>query len=449
MIPESTSLLSKIKNGAGARCVLLFGDDLRVQETAQGVINTLVPQEERAFNVERYDGRATAWDRVEAALMTPPFFTGIKVVWVEDAPYFISREQKGELGHKVMQLWSDGKQQDAGKLLIDLLVVEGWTRERWEGLQEDATRAISELLDTEAEQEVEKLLAFCRSQEIDFNRRRSAQFQGLETLLERGLPPWSFLLMTTDEVDKRIRLYKRLDGLGAVVYLGLERDRGGRVSRDNLLEFINQRLRERGKTADAQVREMIAQRSPADLRGLGQELEKLFLYAGERTVLRAQDVESISTDHGEAWVFELTRAIADRNPHAAFSHLARLLASGEPPLKLLGALAGEARRLLAARQLLDGELRGRWRRGMSYAQFQQVLAHGTVPQLTRSSYGDYMCLLRVERLSLSELRRYMGAIHDADLRLKSSGNSPRSVLERLILGMCSGERKRTGEGAWG
>jgi hypothetical protein len=60
-----------------------------------------------------------------------------------------------------------------------------------------------------------------------------------------------------------------------------------------------------------------------------------------------------------------------------------------------------------------------------------------------------MCLLRVERLSLSELRRYMGGIHDADLRLKSSGNSARSVLERLILGMCSGEKKRIGEGPRG
>jgi DNA polymerase III subunit delta len=449
MIPDSTNLISKIKNGAGARCVLLFGDDLRVQETAQNIVNWLVPEEQRAFNVERYDGRATSWDRLEASLMTPPFLPGTKVVWVENAPYFISREQKGELGARVLQLWSDGKQQEAGKLLIDLLVLEGWTQERWNSLQADAARAISELLDPEAEEEVEKLLAFCRSQEIDFSRRRSAQSQGLEALLEQGLPPWSFLLMAADEVDKRMRLYKRLDGLGAVVYLGLERDRAGRVSHDNLLEFIDQRVREAGKTADAQVREMIAHRSPADLRSLSQELEKLFLYAGERSTLRAQDVESISTDHGEAWVFDLTRAIADRNPHAALAHLARLLASGEPPLKLLGALAGEARRLLAARQLLDGELRGRWRRGMSYAQFQQVLAHATAPQLTRSSYGDYMCLLRVERLSLSELRRYMGGIHDADLRLKSSGNSARAVLERLILGMCSGEKKRIGEGTRG
>ena len=58
-----------------------------------------------------------------------------------------------------------------------------------------------------------------------------------------------------------------------------------------------------------------------------------------------------------------------------------------------------------------------------------------------------MCLLRAERLSLSELRRYMSGIHDADLCLKSSGNNPRTVLERLVLGTCLGEKKTTGDGA--
>jgi hypothetical protein len=84
---------------------------------------------------------------------------------------------------------------------------------------------------------------------------------------------------------------------------------------------------------------------------------------------------------------------------------------------------------------------------MSYAQFQGVLAHGPTPQRARSSYADYMCLLRAERLSITELLRYMSGIHDADLCLKSSGKNPRTVLERLILGACLGETKRAGIGA--
>jgi DNA polymerase III subunit delta len=445
---ELTTVISRIKNGTEARCLLLFGDDLRVQETSKTIINLLVSEEQRGFNVERFDGRMAPWERVQASLMTPPFFPGTKVVWVENAPYFISREQKGELGERILQLWGDGKHEEASKLLIDLLVVEGWSQEDWEHLEPGSARELAKLLAADGEEEIDKLLAFCKSQEFDLTRRRSVQSHALEKLLEQGLPAWAFLLLTAAEVDRRMRVYKRLDELNAVFYLGLERDRAGNVSRENLLEFINQRMRESGKTADPQAGEMIIQRSAADLRSLSQELEKLFLYAGERSGLSAQDVETVFTDHGEGWVFDLTRAIGERNPRAALSQLARLMTHGEHPLKLLGAMASEARRLLAARQLLDGELRGRWRRGMSYPQFQQqVLTHGAAPQLTRNSYADYMCLLRVERLSMTELCRYMSGIHDADFRLKSSGNNPRLVMERLILGICLGAKKRTAEGA--
>lgn len=445
---DLVTVLSGVKNGTGMRCLLLFGDDLRVQETSKTIINSLVAEEQRGFNLERFDGRVAPWEDVQVALMTPPFFTGTKVVLIENAPYFISREQKGELGERVLQLWGDGKHEEASKLLIDLLVVEGWSQEEWERLAPGAAREVGRLLAAEGDEEVDKLLTFCKTQQVDLNGRRGAQSHGVEKLLEQGLPPWVFLLLTAAQVDRRMRLYKRLDELGAVFHLGLERDRSGNVSRENLLEFINQRMHEAGKTADPAAREMIIRRSAANLRRLSQELEKLFLYAGERSVLRAQDVEIIFTDQGEGWVFDLTRAIGDRNPGAALSQLARLIAQGQHPLKLLGAMASEARRLLAARQLMDGELRGRWRRGMSYPQFQQqVLAPGAPPQLTRNSYADYMCLVRAERLSMSELCHYMNGIHDADLRLKSSGNNPRLVMERLILGMCLGEKKRTTQAA--
>jgi DNA polymerase-3 subunit delta len=240
-----------------------------------------------------------------------------------------------------------------------------------------------------------------------------------------------------------MRLYKRLDDLGAVFQLDMERDRTGKISRESLLEFVNRRVAQAGKRLEFQAREMIVQRASSDLRNLSQELEKLCLYVGERSAILAQDVQMVFTDHGEGWVFDLTRAIGEGDPAAALSQLARLIGRGEHPLKLLGAIASEARRLLAARQMLDGELRGRWRPGMSFAQFQQQILPQGGPLLTRNPYGDYMCCMRAERFSMSQLRRYMEDIHEADLRLKSSGGNPRLVMERLILGVCLSGKKGT------
>jgi DNA polymerase-3 subunit delta len=440
---DLTSVIDDVKNGRGVRYLLLFGDDLQVQETRKRVIDLLVPQARRGFNLERFDGRSAPWEQVQAALMTPPFIPGIKVVCVENAPYFISSGQKAELGEKVLQLWAEGMREESAKLLIDLLVVEGWSQDQWERLEQGAGRDLAKLLGAEHvedQRQIEALLAFCKSGEIDLSRRWGIQSQGLGELFESGLPEWSFLLLTAVQVDRRMRLYKRFDEVGAAFQLGLERDRTGKISREGLVEFINQRVSRAGKKLEVPAREMILQRASSDLRNLSQELEKLCLYAGERSAIRAQDVEMVVTDLGEGWVFNVTRAIGDSDSAAALSQLARLVSRGEHPLKLLGAIAVEARRLLAARQLLDGELRGRWRSGMSFSQFQQRILPAAGSLLARNPFAEYMCLMRAERFSMRQLCRYMEAIQDADLRLKSSAGNPRLVMERLIVGMCLGKK---------
>lgn len=439
------NIIADIKSNRAPQLLLLFGDDLQVDAACRTIVDQLVPQDQRGFNLERFDGRSVPWDQIEASLNTPPFFPGKKVIWVENVTYFTSQEQKGELGEGVFHAWGEGKQDEAVRLLLDLLAVEGWTQEQWEQLQ--SASSLGPLIDlleadgAEAREDTQALLAYCRYKGMDLNQRHGARGNRLAELLDDGLPPWDLLLMTAVQVDRRTRLYKRLEEMGAVLPLVIERDRSGRISRENLTEFISQRLRQAGKTIESQAREMILLRAGDELRGLREELEKLVLYVGERSTIRTQDVDLIFADRGEGWVFDLTRSIGERNALAALAHLARLLTQGEHPLKLLGTIAAEVRKLLAARQLLDGELRGRWKRGMSYQQFQQNVLTTGAPVLTRNPYGDYMCFQRADQFSLQELRAHLAGIHEADFRLKSAANNPRLVMEKLILSMCLGSRK--------
>ena len=438
-------IVADIKENKGPQLLLLFGDDLQVQEACKTLLNNLVPEEQRGFNLERFDGRSAPWDQIDVSLNTPPFFPGKKVVWVENAAYFISREQKGELGEKIRQAWSEGKKDEAVRLLQDLLAVEGWTQEQLEQAQSTSSSGpLNELLEVdgpEASADAQALLAHSRSQGMDLSRRRGAAEQRLGEMLDHGLPPWDFLLMTAVQADRRTRLYKRLEDMSAVLQLVIERDRSGRINRESLALFVNQRLREVGKTIDPRAREMILLRAADELLGLQQELEKLFLYVGDQLTIRSQDVDAIFADQGDSWVFDLTRCIAERNSVAALAHLARLLAQGEHPLKLLGTIAAEIRRLLAARQLIDGEVRGQWKRGLTYQQFQQTVLRQGAPILTRNPYADYMCFQRADQFSLGELRACLIRSYETDLRLKSTGNDPRLVMEKLILDMCLGSRK--------
>jgi len=441
---DLTTLLAELKSDKAPRLLLLFGDDLQVQESCKRVLDLVVPEEQRGFNFERFDGRSAPWDQIEASLMTPPLLPGKKLLWVENAPYFFSREQKGELGEKLLELWRDGKRDEAVKLLVDLLVLEGWTQEQWDRLEPSSAKTLLALLDAdggEAQEEVAALLSYGKSRDVDLSKRKGSQAHRLATLLDEGLPEWSFLLLSAVQVDRRTRLYKRFEEVGAVLYLGLERDRSGKISRESLLEFVNQRLGQSGKSVEPQAREMILARAGDELRGLQQELDKLVLFVGERPAIRAGDVESIFADQGEGWIFDLTRAIGERDAAGALSQLARLLAQGEHPLRLLGTVASEVRRLLSARQLLETDFARVWKRGMSYQQFQQTVLPQGAPLLTRNPYADYLCCQRAERFSLADLCAYMEGIFDADLRLKSSGGQARLVLEKLLLGMCLGGQK--------
>lgn len=438
------TLLTELKSGKAPRLLLLFGDGLQVQETCKAILDLVVPENQRDFNYERFDGRSAPWDQIEASLMTPPFLPGQKLLWVENAPYFFSREQKGEFGEKILELWRNGKRDEALKLLIDLLVLEGWTQEQWNRLEPSSAKALLALLDAdggEAQEEAEGLLSYGKSRDIDLGKRKGSQGHRLTDLLDRGLPEWGFLLLTAVQVDRRTRLYKRFEEVGAVIFLDLERDRNGKISRESLLEFVNQRLRQSGKSVEPQAREMILARAGDELRGLLQELDKLVLFVGERPAIRASDVEMIFADQGEGWIFDLTRAIGERDAAGALSQLARLLAQGEHPLRLLGTVASEVRRLLSARQLLETDFARVWKRGMSYQQFQQTVLPQGAPLLTRNPYGDYLCFQRAERFSLADLRAYMEGVFDADFRLKSSGSQARMVLEKLFLSMCLGRQR--------
>ncbi|HEX9455402.1 MAG TPA: DNA polymerase III subunit delta [Candidatus Binatia bacterium] len=443
---DLAALLADLKSDQAARLLLVFGDDLQVQESCKAIVDLIVPQDRRGFNLERFDGRSTSWDQIEASLQTPPFFPGKKLLWVDNAPYFFSREQKGEVSEKILDLWRDGKRDDAVKLLIDLVVLEGWTQDQWEQLDGASSKALMALLDAqggEVQEEAEALIGYAKSRDVDLGKRKSAEGHRLVHLLDGNVPEWSFLLLTAMQVDRRTRLYKRFEETGAVLFLGLERDRSGKISRESLLEFVSQWSRQIGKTIDPQAREMILARAGDDLRGLRQELDKLGLFVGERPTIQAVDVATIFADHGEGWIFDLTRAIGERDALGALSQLSRLLAQGEHPLRLLGTLASELRRLLSARQLLETDLARTWKRGMTYQQFQHsVLKQGT-PLLTRNPYGDYMCFQRAEGFSLADLRSYMEGLFDADFRLKSSGGQPSLVMEKLILSMClGGQRNR-------
>ena len=430
------SILADIGKGKPPAVLLLHGDDFQVRAAVQAVLDLLVAPENRAFNLERFDGRSASWDRIEASLMTPPFLSGTKTIWVERAPYFASAENKGEMGEKALRLWSEGKKDEAARLFFELLHLEGWTQERWDRI--DAGSSASEIaaLFGDGEREAAALLAYCRGQDFQMRQAGGGEADRLVHFLEHGLPPWGVLLLDASHVDRRTRLYKKFVEKGAALDLTIGRDKTGKLDRAALGQFLDQRLREAAKRIEPRAREMVLARAGTELWAVHQELEKLFLYVGDGPLIRAKDVDEILLDQGEGWVFDLTKALAARDTLGALGQLARLLSQGNHPLALLAPIANEMRRLLVARQLMDGEVGRRWNSRMSPDQFRESIFPQVGPPLPAHPFAAFMSFKSAENFSARELARDLELVYETDLRLKSSGHPPRIAMERLIIEQC-------------
>lgn len=416
--------------------VLLHGDAFRVREASLYILRILVPRESDAFSISRFNGRMASWDEIEGALRTPSLFSAAQVVVVEDAPYFTVAQRKADAMEKVIDLWREGIRDGSSNALMDLLGSEGWDYEQFEKAR--AASDFESLTDNaEAAAELVAVCEYARAQGKAPAPGKGDARNRLLAMTEEGLPGGAVLIMLASQVDRRARVYKKMADAKAVVDLSVERERNGRIRRETLEGFLDDRLKRAGKRIESRAREMVLARAGDELWAFHQELEKLFLYCGENPRLTAADVEDVFLDQAEGWVFDLTESLARKDRLAALGRLGRLVAAGEHPLRLLGAIASEVRKLLATRQLLDGDLRGIWHKGMSFADFQRHIGADVARWLTRSAYVNYLTFQRAENFTTRELLRYMELIRKTDIRLKSSTVAPATAMEGLLLEMCS------------
>jgi DNA polymerase-3 subunit delta len=135
------------------------------------------------------------------------------------------------------------------------------------------------------------------------------------------------------------------------------------------------------------------------------ELEKLAAYVGEGRPVKAADVQTLKGTEPGASVFDMTGAIGAQNRAQALRILARNLEAGEDPLRILGALAWQYRRIWKAK-----EQGGQW---------------GRESDLGRS-------------FSEARLRSAFERFAETDSQLKGAGGGSKTrVLETLLLDLCA------------
>lgn len=173
-----------------------------------------------------------------------------------------------------------------------------------------------------------------------------------------------------------------------------------------------------GVRLEEQAAHLLKEVSGGSLYGVRRELEKLASYVPPDRSVTAADVHLLRGIEPGASVFDLTLAIADGARGRVLSILARNLEAGEAPLRILGSLAWQYRRLWKMKELL--------RSGGREGEAARTLRMD--PMKIRSFLG---------RFSEEHLQAALHLFLECDAQFKGgSGGHPRMAMERALLRLC-------------
>jgi DNA polymerase-3 subunit delta len=149
------------------------------------------------------------------------------------------------------------------------------------------------------------------------------------------------------------------------------------------------------------------------------ELEKLAAYVPEGRVAGPAEVEALRAGEAGASAFDLSAAIAARDRGRVLRIAARNMEAGEAPIRMLGSLTWQYRRIWKVKELL--------RQGGTESEAARLLR--IPPFRVRQFLGQF---------SDQGLRSAFRLFQAADSKLKGgSQTAPERVLEATLLGLCA------------
>ena len=159
----------------------------------------------------------------------------------------------------------------------------------------------------------------------------------------KELPDYLCLVFVESEVDKRNRMYKAVKACGTIAEFA-------RQDEKTLMRWAAGILGKAGKKITQRDMELLLTMTGTDMGNLRMELEKLICYTEGRDVITAEDIEEICTTQTTNRIFDMVRAVTEKNQKRALDLYYDLLTLKEPPMRILFLLAKQYRQLLQVKQ---------------------------------------------------------------------------------------------------
>lgn len=262
----------------------------------------------------------------------------------------------------------------------------------------------------------------------------------LAELVDGGLPPEQFLIVTAGSVPSKSPLADACARHGALVK---EEAAKPWQRQAQSVAYAARALKQAGLQADAAVVEKLVTRVGPDTRQMHQEIAKLAIYLGDRKQVRPEDITEIVSASRDYFVWDLEDAVANGDLRQALEILRRLLFQREDPIRLVNTLESRFRYLLILQEAVrEGWLRpGAGKAFGSPALPPELAAVFAGDRRMANPYLRNILVQQAAKFNAAALLRARGQIMAARLKLVSSSAPPEMILEQLILRLCRRPRR--------
>ncbi len=457
---------------------LVFGEEYFYKTVFDRLVSAIIPENQRDFNLEVLEGNEENIFEALERVNTFSLDTSAKVVGFCDSDIFYAKQDAGKLVHKIKTALTDGNMDKAAAAFQKLLAMLDIDPEH---IGETEKEVLLQA-DPEAAGDDTDWLETIREYRRSDRTAAAVGPDGRESLrkaIEKGFAPGNHLVITTDLVDKRRKLFQTIKEQGVVIDCSVAagNTQADKKSRARALAEIRKTFEaESGKTIADQAFQMLQEMTGFAPRVVANSLEKLRQYTGERTAITPADVQAVLQRTKTDPIYELTNAIADRNTGQALFFMQNLLSGSDPahPLQILAAVSNKIRGLLLIKTFTNSSYGQSWHPDIRFERFKQIVlpeiekydaeilreielrdkpfreetttgkkkkkkrspTEMTIAPNPRNLYPTYKNFEKAANFAETELLGFFDDLKTADIQLKSSGKNQRLILENLLLTIC-------------
>ena len=255
-------------------------------------------------------------------------------------------------------------------------------------------------------------LPFLAERRVMFFKDTGLFKSGGEKLAEYLASPndTTFFVFTESEVDKRSKLYKAVQSKGYAAEFTVQDE-------NSLKRWIAGILGREGKKISENTAQLLLSKTGTDMENIQMELEKLFCYTLDKNEILPEDVEEICITRTENKIFDMIRAVAQKQQKKAMDLYYDLLALKEPPMRILFLIARQFNQLLQMKEL----------KNQGYDQ-NSIASHMKIqPFIVKNSWRQ------MESFTYEELERAVRECVEAEEAVKTGCMNDQMSVEMLIV----------------